>query len=143
MSPLRPTHAEEDLAAFLAQFAEVRTCDQKTCWRWERACLAAFVGDRAEKPRTPYYANFAFRQPRVLQGAGADEAYREVCATPRCRYVVMPEEPATVAFECEGSLPPLAAWQGVVDSRGLPFDIALADAELSWTFVTSREAPEG
>ena len=142
MSSLRYTHPEEDLVAFLGQFAVVTTCDKKARWRWERACRVAFVGRHGDTtPPGPYSVDRTSRKPGVVGGA-ADEAYREVCASSEHRYIVIPEEPTRIVFECHGSLPPLTAWQQLVGPQGLPFDITLADAELRWTFEMSREWPD-
>ena len=148
MTKLRHQSAEQDLAQFLGHYGSVTIGARKRRWEWERKWREAFVGDRAEllapKSRDRLWHFLSFRTasgheivPR-LEGGVAEIAFSNAVAD---AYVIIPEVPSTIVFECAGRLPALEDWYGLADNDALPIDVYVLAADLSWTFVMTHEQP--
>lgn len=140
---LKYENAEAELGDFLSRFAAVETIVKKARWAWE-ARFRLQCQD-AENPRRKVpqemHVHLGDDVLRALDLGDAESAYRELSSRSEHRYVVLPEQPPTIGFLCEGRLPGIEDWRSLEGNGGLAFGIVVLDQELKWLFGMSAEWP--
>ncbi|WP_394829341.1 hypothetical protein [Pendulispora albinea] len=142
---LRYNQAEADLCEFLSRFSIVDTFSKKERWQWERRFRLTHLQTenprRGRRPIGELHVEFGDYRTRALDFGDAEAEYRTLDNADEHRYIVLPEVPATIGFDCRGQLPTMEDWQSIANDSGLPFGIVVVDFELCWLFGMTADWP--
>jgi hypothetical protein len=137
IQPIRYNHAEQDVVEFLAAFASVSSHSKKIRWKWERDWYATFNGSEVGNG---YRSKFFGAASQPLEDHEANAAYESVRSEAESHhYVVIPDQPPTVLYECVGALPSILQWKEACQPNGLAFGLTLVEVTLRWTLALEGE----